>query len=151
MISYEQEVGARLAESEQRMPMPAGQDDFAQLLASSYFLMVDETSIGIAMADPELREMIPALSHLIRTSNLNPKTVELMKIQWRIICRMQLLVKKDAQLASYTKFLVWLNYGYACLEDAIGGWRGKLVTERIRTYKIETQTQKKGRLFGLLG
>jgi hypothetical protein len=129
------------------------QEDYYQYMGQIYYLVKDEETQALIREDPSLKVLLPALSHLLRTSNFTNKTeIKGMKLRWRRACRVQLMVMNSPNLISQAKFDVWVNFGYAAIEDAVEGWRGRLVTERIKTYKIETVgSQRKGilqRIFG---
>jgi len=127
-------------------------EDYYQYMGQIYYLVKDEETQALLRDDTDLREIMPALSHLLRTSNFTDKAViKEMKLRWRRACRIQLMVKKSPSLVSQAKFDAWVNFGYAAIEDAVEGWRGRLVTERIKTYKIETGSTKKGFWSSLLG
>lgn len=127
-------------------------EDYYQYMGQIYYLVKDEEVMQQLREDPKMKVLLPALSHLIRTSNFTDKRVIMeMKLRWRRSCRIQLMLCQSPNLVSQARFDAWVNYGYAVIEDAVEGWRGRLVTERIKTYKIEGGTQKKGliqRLFG---
>lgn len=127
-------------------------EDYYQYMGQIYYLVKDEETQALLRDDPDLKELMPALSHLLRTSNFTDKNVvKEMKLRWRRACRIQLMVKKTPRLVSQAKFDAWVNFGYAAIEDAVDGWRGRLVTERIKTYKIETGSQPKSWWRRMLG
>lgn len=128
-------------------------EDYYQYMGQIYYLVKDEEVMQLIRADPKMMALMPSLSHLLRTSNFTDKRVIMeMKLRWRRACRIQLMLCQSPNLVSQARFDAWVNYGYAAIEDAVDGWRGRLVTERIKTYKIEgAGSQKKGiiqRLFG---
>ena len=130
---------------------PQTQDDWISYLGQAYFLVSDPEVVAMLKADPDLTVLMPALSSMVRTSNLTPKTVAILKVRWRMACKMQLLSKKSAELVDVTKYQIWLMHGYAALEDALHGWRGRLVTEKVRSYKIEGDSKKRSRFLGMFG
>ena len=123
------------------------QEDLVEKLAQVYYLLKDTDVLNILKADEEkdrLRKLIPALSHLVRTTNItNEKTITEMKIRWRIAVRRVIFIDTENP-GTMAEYHSWLNFGYAVIEDTRKGWRGKLATERIRTFKIEGAAQKKG-------
>lgn len=148
--AFKDETLARLAASQEMQQVTM--EDYYQYMGQIYYLIKDEETQALLRDDPDLRELMPALSHLLRTSNItDKKVIKEMKLRWRRACRIQLMVKKTPRLVSQAKFDAWVNFGNAAVEDTREGWRGRLVTERIKTYKIETGQQKKGiwsRIFG---
>lgn len=131
--------------------LPTTQEDWIQYLGQIYFLVKDPETFLLLYEDPAMKPLMPTLSHLVRTSYLDKKTITVMKLRWRRALRLQLLCQKNPTLVSQAKFDSWLNFGYAAIEDAREGWRGRLVTERIKVHKIETSAKKRGRLLGLFG
>lgn len=149
--AFKDEVLARLAASQEMQQVTM--EDYYQYMGQIYYLIKDEETQQLLRDDPDLKELMPALSHLLRTSNFgtDKNVIKEMKLRWRRACRIQLMVKKTPRLVSQAKFDAWVNFGYAAVEDAREGWRGRLVTERIKTYKIETGTKPKGfwsKIFG---
>lgn len=128
------------------------QEDLVERLAQVYYLLKDADISRLLSQDPErMKKLLPALSHLLRTTNIvDEKTIIEMKVRWRIAVRRVLFVDAENP-GTMAEFHSWINFGYAAIEDTRRGWRGKLATERIRTFKIEGQAPKKGflqRLFG---
>jgi hypothetical protein len=128
-------------------------EDYYQYMGQIYYLVKDEETQNILRNDPKMAVLMPALSHLVRTSNFTDKTmIKAMMIRWRRACRLQLMVNQSPNLASQARFDTWVNFGFAAIMDAVDGWRGRLVTERIKTYKIESSGGKsKGILARLFG
>jgi hypothetical protein len=126
-------------------------DEFAMMLAAAHYLYKDDDVIKIMKNDPELKPLLIALSHLIRTSRINSeKVIREMKLRWKRACRLKLLVLGDSSdVKSMAVFDALVNFGYSVIEDARGGWRGRLVTERIRTYKVEEGERKRKKRFGI--
>lgn len=120
-------------------------DEFAMMLAAAHYLYKDDDVLKILKEDPDLKPLIIALSHLIRTSRINSeKVIKEMKLRWKRACRLKLLVLgENKDVKSMATFDALVNFGYSVIEDARGGWRGRLVTERIRTYKVEEGERKK--------
>lgn len=129
--------------------MQPSTDDLAFYIGQIYYLVKDDEINQQLKTDPAMRPLMPVLSHLLRTSNLDDKTIKIAKLRWRIACRLQLLCQKNPTVVSLAKFNSWLIYGYAALEDAKRGWRGRLVTEKIKTYRVEVGEQKRRRFLGL--
>jgi len=127
---------------------PTTDQDFYQMMGQTYFIVKDRDVTALMMEDPDLRELYPTLSHLVRTANQDKNTIKEEKLRWRRSCILQLLVKKKPNLQSQAKYDAWVNFGDACFEDTKDGWRGRLFTERIRTYRIEDARQKKKRFLG---
>lgn len=144
----EDEILARIVAGEAMKQVTT--EDYYQYMGQIYYLVKDEESQAILREDPNMRVLLPALSHLIRTSNFTDKLViKEMKLRWRRACRIQLMVMNSPNLVSQAKFDVWVNFGYAAIEDARDGWRGRLVTERIKTYKVESSAPQRKKFLGI--
>lgn len=128
------------------------QEDYYQLMGQVYYLLKDEEVMNLVTTDPDLCKLIPAISHLVRTSNIDTdkngrKVSAIMKIRNRRALRIQLLVNKTPNLRSQALFDAMTNFCDSVVEDMKGGWRGRLVTERIKTYRFETAEKQKQGLF----
>ena len=124
-------------------------DDFAVMMAQTHYLLRDDdiTSMLKSTSNPHaMRKLLPALSQLLRTSNINDaRQILEMKLNWAIAVRYALFINNDTEAeADMAEFYAWLNFGYAAIEDTRKGWRGNLVTNKIRTYKIEGAQSKTG-------
>lgn len=154
----EQVAGAAVAAREQAGQGGVTPDEFSMMLAAAHYLYRDDNvdrmifGDGQNRCDERLKKLAPALSHLIRTSRIvNEKDLRLMKLRWRLSVRLTLLVEAERKnVASYAEFYAWVNFGEAVIDDTFEGWRGRLVTERIRTYKIEQQQGSRKKLFGII-
>lgn len=135
---------ARAAES-----MQSGGEDVLQEIGSSRFLLIDDEVDYLIMQDRELRPLKPSLSHLIRTGNLDKRTIQISKLRFEVAARMQLLCKKKPNLVSLALFNSIMNYGMALYEDPKRGWRGRLMTEKIRTFRIDAIQQRRKSFWGL--
>lgn len=131
--------------------LPTTQEDWIQYLGQIYFLVKDPETFLLLYEDPDMKPLMPTLSHLLRTSYLDKKTITIMKLRWRRAVRLQLLCLKEPSLVNQAKYDSWLNFGFAAIEDAREGWRGRLVTERIKVHKVETSAKKRGRFLGMFG
>jgi len=121
----------------------------SKIMGQAHYLLKDDNIDDLLSKDERIKKLRPALSHLIRTSRCdNEKSIRLLKLQWKIACTLELLIlpKKPASMGEY---LAWLIYGYTVIEDMRNGWRGKLLTERIRTFKVETSESKRKKFLGI--
>ena len=125
-------------------------EDYYQYMGQIYYLVKDEEVQKLLRDDPNMKVLMPALSHLVRTSNFTDKiAIQRMKLRWQRACRIQLMVMQTPSLVSQAKFDAWNNFGEAVVEDTIEGWRGRLVTERIKTYKVETSSPPRKKILGI--
>jgi hypothetical protein len=119
------------------------------MMGQMYYLAKDEEISKLVAEDPSLKALTPTLSHLLRTSNLDKDTIKEMKIRWRMACRLQILIGRNPDLGSYSKYQSWVNFGYAAIEDTKEGWRGRLLTERIKIMKVEMGQPRRRKLLGI--
>jgi hypothetical protein len=128
------------------------QEDLVERLAQIYYLLNDPIIIKLVKDNSgKLEKLWPALSPLLRTGRCDDKaSLTLKKLRWRLACRRAILIDSEDG-GDMPEFRAWVSFGEGVIEDMYMGWRGKLATERIRTYKIEGGSVKKGimaRLFG---
>lgn len=125
-------------------------EEFFQTQYTIYSLLKDEIVQQQLLDDPDAKVLIPALSHLVRTTNIeNPTAVQYLLLTWEIACRLVFLVYKPPNLINRAKFEAWNIFGRGVIHDAEHGWRGKLVTERIKIYKVEGAEKKRRKLLGI--
>ena len=122
-------------------------EEQAMILGQVYYLIKDEDVLNMIKQDKHLCKLLPAFSHLLRTSFIDNKTAHLMKLRLKRAFDLLLLEmdEDEIDLEGLAKIDALLNYAYAAIEDAKGGWRGKLVTERVKIFKIERGEKKKRR------
>jgi len=147
-LTPEQDLGGRAIQGDSMQPPTP--DDMAHILGQVDYIVNDHHIIGMMKSDPDLRPLYPMISSMLRTSNLDPKTIQLMKLQVSRALRIQLMVRKPATMMNLAKFDAWRCYIFGAIEDTKNGWRGRLATEKIRTYRIEGGAQPRSG-GGLLG
>jgi hypothetical protein len=120
-------------------------EEAALVLGQSSYLLLDDGVFRSFKAFPEYILLLPALSHLNRTSNLSFTEAEVLKRRIKLIADIILFTKNEADIdlkeVAFIKSL--LVYASCVMQDAVGGWRGKLLTERISTYRVETPTERR--------
>lgn len=128
-------------------------DDEVRASLGRSVYMIHDPYVHAAFADdnnPLLKTMLPAFSFLNRTTNIEKDEKELLTLQYK---RLMILAKLTMKEDEYnTKW--WLQqeafqiYAMGILNDAEGGWKGRLVTEQIRKIITELrQPEKKRRFF----
>jgi len=126
-------------------------DDFSVMMAQTHYLMKDDDITDMIKRNKHLRKLMPALSHLLRTTRINDrKILTIMKLRWKRAVRYELFIMSDKP-ASMAEFDAWVNFGWAAIEDTFQGWRGNLVTIRQRVFKLEGGAKKGGLLNWLKG
>ena len=114
-------------------------------LGTAYFLQQDENVLKVIME--ECPELIPAFSRMNATSKIEkPRDKRMMQLYFKDILlhlEMELGDEGDIGDRSFIKSL-GINAEFRIL-DAMGGYRGRLVTEEIeRTTHVLEQPKKKG-------
>lgn len=134
-----------------RESMQEGDEDLQEYMGHIYYLVKDDLALDLLKRDEDTKPLIFALSHLVRTSKMDKDEIKKAKLWWRMSCRIQLLLRKPPSLVNLAKFNSLMIYGNAAIEDTRGGWRGLLVTEKVKTFKIGMAQQRKKGFLGLLG
>ena len=126
-------------------------EEFQTMMAQIYYFLKDDVVLKMFWEDPRLKPLIPAVSHLIRTSRLDKdRNIMEMKLRWKRAVRLQLFVTGTTRkMSDMALFDVLVNFGYSVIEDQRRGWRGKLTAERVKTYKIEGGAAKRKKFLGL--
>jgi hypothetical protein len=128
-------------------------EDWQKLLGELHEITHDDEIIKILKKYPELEPLIIGISHMIRTSNLDDKTIKQMKIRWRIAIRLQLKDFANSHsedgVNTVALFQLLTNYGYAAIEDARNGHRARMLTERIKILKFENTKKPRNKLWGI--
>lgn len=146
--------GALTGGVEREEAASVGMPDEIAMLGQVHYLLKDEDVAKLLTERKEYRVLIPALSHLNRTSSLSAFEANIIKRRIKLAADIVLFTKKhkNINLEEVAFLQSLLVYASASANDAINGWRGRLITERTRTYRVETPTQeKKGfwtKLFG---
>lgn len=127
-------------------------------LAMAYELayLLRDDSIFKLFSDPRLRDYValrPALSHLNRTTNMSGFDGEIFKRRFKLALDLILFSRSERELTMAEIALkeCLLAYGGCVASDAVGGWRGRLITERTRVYRVESGEKKRGLLSRILG
>lgn len=143
----DEEFGTDMALTEHSRQSPMS-DEMIYSLGRSVYMIMDPEVTGILNADgnDQFNALIPAFSHLNRTTNIDKKQAELLTLDYEYL---SLIHKLNMNEDEYE------NVGWAMLEslkifahgitsDAFHGWKGKLVTEQIKIIRTELEKKKKG-------
>jgi len=123
--------------------------DFAALLPEIHYLLKDDDTTRFIKESPFRKKLQMALSTMTRTGRTDDKRVmKEMKLRWRMAVIAADIESEDGM--SISEEQGWIIYGDGVIEDRWRGWRGKLVTEKTRAFKLEGGASKKGGLFGWL-
>jgi len=110
------------------------------ILGQLEHLLRDEDVLRQICEDkPEYRNLLAALSHLNRTSNTNSKIADLWRRYFKRAVDLVLMTKNEEDISlGEVAFLDSLYIFAMCAsEDAVSGWRGRLVTEIRRIFRVE--------------
>lgn len=129
-------------------------DEMLSQLQQSYYLQIDDMTLQQYMSDPQLKYLQPAFSHLNRTSKI-PETKTLhnlaamarLDIEYILLLHELNMPEDEMELVGWAKLEALRIFGLSSVNDQIDGYRGKLVTEKIKTIKVELAGQKKKGLF----
>lgn len=127
---------------------PQMSDEMIYSLGRSVYMVMDPEVTGILNAEgkDQFNALVPAFSHLNRTTNIDKKQAELLTLNYEYLSLIHKLNMKEDD---------YENVGWALLEslkifaggiisDAFHGWKGKLVTEQIKIIRTELEKKKKG-------
>jgi len=127
---------------------PPMSDEMIYSLGRSVYMVMDPEVTAILNADgnKQFNALLPAFSHLNRTTNIDKKQAELLGLNYEYLSLIHKLNMKEDE---------YENVGWALLEslkifasgiisDAFHGWKGKLVTEQIKIIRTELEKKKKG-------
>lgn len=148
-----QEALARVFAGEEEAEMVPSPTQEQAMIGATSELLKDWIILEEMRTNPKLKPLLFSLSHLLRTSRIdNENTLLEMKLRFRRAARLLLLVfKKEITPEDYALFDSIVNYAYSAFEDQRFGWRGKLVTERVKIWKIEGPEQKRKGWLGWFG
>jgi len=120
-------------------------------VSDTHFLSKDEIVLYQVMKDPDLKEFIPLISHLNRTSRLGRDQAELYKLEAESLVLMKeaTMDEDKYEINGWVKLRSFLTFVKMLYDDTVGGWRGRLVTERRRITRIERgrAEEQRGRWF----
>lgn len=116
-------------------------------------LTQDTHVIKLFRKDERLRNLIPAISHMIRTGRLdNERQIQRMKLRWQRAVRWALwILSEEEKPYDPVLFDSLLNFGDSVIEDQRGAHRAKLAAERVRTIRLEPAIPKKKSVWERLG
>lgn len=137
-----------IAHAEAARPTPGLTEDYLRSLGRTAYMLMDSEVSGILNDDknPNFKSLIPAFSHLNRTTNIGNKEAELLMLDYEYINIIHTLNMKED---------LYENDGWATLEslkifarniiaDAYKGWKGKILTEQIKVIRTELEKKKRG-------
>jgi len=121
------------------------QEAAAYVLGDTYYLVRDD-EITEKLKNDQLDHLIPFFSSLNRTSNIDRKTGKKLLSRLKLALLITELEEKEDSYdlkKGFANILGWLNFGELLINDAIHGWRGKLVTHKTKISRIEVTKPKR--------
>jgi hypothetical protein len=129
---------------------PAGNiqspEELQKELAQSYHLQYDDMTLSQIDEDPQLRYLLPALSPLNRTSKIpNKRLAEMARLdmEYVLLLHQFSLNEADLDLHGWAKLESLRIFGLSSVNDQVDGYRGKLVTEKIKEVRVGVVEKKK--------
>jgi len=114
---------------------------FPSPTVDSTVLMEDEKVLEIVEGDDDLRDLIPILSRLNRTTRISRDEYELLSLEVDLIFEMKMAAMNEDkfEMKHWAKLQALRFYIQMALRDAVDGWRGRLITERHRRISIRRE------------
>jgi hypothetical protein len=115
-------------------------------LAQSYYLQVDNLTLELIKSDPQLSYLVPAFSHLNRTSKIPDKRLAEMArldIEYILLLHELNASEDELELSGWAKLEALRIFGLSSVNDQLEGYRGKLVTEKIKEVRVRLEQKKK--------
>ena len=134
-----------------RAEFQPGSSDLRDSLADMHYLVADKNVEKILKRDPRTESLTVGTSALVRTSKKDKKSRNIAKHQWNISCTVSLLAMRKPQLVDLSLFNNLMIYGHSAIDDTADGWRGLLVTNKMRTIRVERGQARAGGLRAFLG
>ena len=108
-------------------------------ISDTHFLSKDIDVLREVKKDNDLKEFLPLISHLNRTSRLGREQAELYKLEAESLVLMKeaTMDEDKYEINGWVKLRSFLTFVKMLYDDTVGGWRGRLVTERRRITRIE--------------
>lgn len=134
-----------------RSEMQPGASDLRDNLADMHYLVADKFVERLLGDDERTKALRVGTSALVRTSKKSKKARRIAKHQWNISCTVSLLAMRRPQLVDLALYNNLKIFGHSAIDDTDEGWRGLLVTNKMRTIRLERGESKRRGLFGFLG
>jgi len=118
-----------------------------QSIGQSAYMIMDPDVTDLLRDDEQLKHLQPAFSHVNRTTNIGKREIELQELQYDYIMLVHKVSMNEDNYESsgWAKLIALRIFADGILSDANHGWKGKLVTDQIKTLRtILERRQKKG-------
>ena len=133
--------------TEQSRPSQMG-DEMIYSLGRSVYMVLDPDVSDILKEEgnSQLAALIPAFSHLNRTTNIDKKQAELLTLDYEYLTLIHKLNMNEDEYENvgWAKLESLKIFAMGIISDAFHGWKGKLVTEQIKIIRTELEKKKKG-------
>ena len=125
--------------------------EYLQSLGRSVYMVMDPdvSSIFNDEEKVQFQALLPAFSHLNRTTNIGKKEAELLELDYEYLTLIHKLnMNEDEYETTGWALLESLKiFAKGIISDAFHGWKGRLVTEQIKIIRTELEKKKKRTLF----
>jgi len=134
-----------------RSEFQPGATDLRDELANVHYLVADKNVERILKRDPRTEALTVGTSNLVRTSKMSKRDRRIAKRQWTISCVTTLLALRKPRLVDLALYNNLLMFGHTAIDDTGDGWRGLLVTNKMRTIRVERGSSRGRGVLGFLG
>jgi len=124
--------------------------EYVESLGRSVFMIMDPEVITMLVNDRQLKNLLPAFSHLNRVTNIGKgregaREAELLFLKYKILLiRHKLAMTEDQYEKMGWETLESLEiFARSIISDAREGWKGRLVTEQLKKVTVELEKVKK--------
>ncbi|MEM4454425.1 MAG: hypothetical protein QXL98_01400 [Thermofilaceae archaeon] len=152
-VIAEQELREVLSQLDERTPAPTEE---TVILGRLHYMLEDPHVYELIDKEyPDYKPLKLVLSSLSRTSYLDPVEANIVKYRAYTAIDIILLSKPRDKISIKERAFVECLKAHiiAAVNDAVNGWRGRLVTEQAKTLRVVSAEKKEGsrwweRLFG---
>lgn len=99
--------------------------------------------------EEEEEEQLSVTNSVVEEFMEDEEAVEVLKKHPEMVRLLMSGANREQELGSVATYNLLVMYGYAAIDDTDTGWRGRLVTERIKTIKIEGVVPKRKKILGI--
>lgn len=139
-------LGSDLARADAMRPEhgPLPQELINQL-GKEYYLLVDDLTLALLHASPQFQFLIPAFSHLSRTTRITRKDAQIQMLEMECMFdehTMQ-MEEDDFDHEGWAEIRSYLMFGKDVINDKVDGHRGRLITDKIKILEARVMAEKK--------
>jgi len=126
-------------------PLP---QELINQLGKEYYLLVDDLTLKQLDEDEQLKHLIPAVSHLNRTTKIRRRDAEIQMLEMECLFDIHTMQMEEDKFdhKGWAKLQALQIFGKDTIHDKIEGHRGKLISDQIRIIEARVVAEKKKRL-----